>query len=104
MPVRATFYKGLLGGWSCVPAPFTYFKASKAFEIARVFQNMHKGGRQNGRHFPTQVHLHQTWCVLLLKVCTLRFKTSLFQNSHHPKSPLAGKGTKASTVLSTALV
>ena len=38
--------------------PFLYFKYSKAVEFAHVFPNMHKGGRQNGRHFPTQVHLH----------------------------------------------
>ena len=38
--------------------PLLYFKYSKAVEFAHVFQNMHKGGRQNGRHFPTQVHLH----------------------------------------------
>ena len=31
--IRAAFYKALLDGWSCVPAPFTYskyFKASQA--------------------------------------------------------------------------
>ncbi len=30
-----------------------YFKYFKAVEFAHVFRNMHKGGRQNGRHFPT---------------------------------------------------
>ena len=33
--------------------PLLYFKYSKAVEFAHVFQNMHKGGRQNGRHFST---------------------------------------------------
>lgn len=33
--------------------PLLYFKYPKVYKIAHVSQSMHKGGRQNGRHFPT---------------------------------------------------
>ena len=62
--------------------PSSYFKASEAYEIARVFQNMAKGGRHNGRHFPSQIHLHEAWCFLLLKVCA--YITSVLRNLYKP--------------------
>mgnify|MGYP003323941144 CR=1 FL=1 len=47
-------------------APDSYFKYSQAFKIAHVFLNMHSGGRQSGRHFSSQTHIHEAWCVLFL--------------------------------------